>query len=83
MPSELRPSLKKTIADRYATQRAGGAFNAKEAGQIGSFDMGLQEKIWTAKNFVAADAEGLGMNGFKKYNQSRYLQGFNNRKYKG
>lgn len=42
-PTE-RPSLKTTLEDRYANQRVGGAFDAKEV-KVQPIDFGHQNKI--------------------------------------
>lgn len=88
MPASTpRPSIDTDLESRYATQRAGGAFDAKEAGTLGLGDMGIQERIWTKQGFQTAAGENLGMGpggggGTKSYDKSLMRQGFNNRKYK-
>jgi hypothetical protein len=41
----LRPSLQTTLEQRYSTQRAGGAFDAKNV-RNQPIDFGLQNKQW-------------------------------------
>lgn len=77
---EKRPSLIKTLEDKYKTEYVGGAYDAK----LPTPDIfGLQEKYWTTAGFVSANLEQLGTGGTKKIEDSLYRQGgFTNKKYK-
>jgi hypothetical protein len=75
-----RQSLNTDLATRYATQKVGGAYDAKKP----TPDIfGIQEKFWTKPGFPLGEQENLGTGGSKKIEQSLYRQGFNNTKYKG
>lgn len=79
MPTQSsRPSLKTDILSRFENQRVGSAFDAKN--HTGG-DFGHQEKLWTKPGFVKN--EELGTGGRNKLEQSLFLQGFTNQKYKG
>jgi hypothetical protein len=75
-----RPSLSKDLETRYASQHTGGAFDSKALGT--GVDFGLQEKFWTKAGFPAPQEERLGFGGTKQWTQTRYRQGFSDRKYK-
>lgn len=70
-----RPSLNKSLVERYSTQHIGGAFDASGPNQPDTF--GWLEKEWTVPGFVGADKEKLGLGGRKKYNQSEGNAGLN------
>lgn len=82
MPNPInRPSLNKSLTDRYASQHIGGAFDASGPNQP---DMsGWLEKEWTKPGFQVVEQlkdkskEKLGILGRKKYNQSEGNKGLN------
>ncbi len=74
-----RESLTKTLEQRYQTQHVGGAYDAKKP----TPDIfGIQEKLWTKPGFQNGGNGELGLGGQKKFDQSVYLKGFDNTKYK-
>jgi hypothetical protein len=75
-----RPSLNKSIEQRYADQHVGGAFDAKKPTPAETF--GTLEKTWTKPGFVNAIDNKLGMAGSKQLRESIYLKGFDNQRYK-
>ena len=72
-----RESLNKGLESRYATQRAGGAFDAKTAGKV-PVDF-LNNNF--ADGFTIRTTGNQDTHLAKK--DSSYLKGFNNIKYKG
>jgi len=73
MPTPIkRESLTKGIEARYASQNAGGAFDAKKAGTITVDDFG--------NDFADGFTKG-GLNTNLPKKDSSYIQGFDGRKY--
>lgn len=94
MAIDTRPSITKTIEERYATQREGGAFDIKTTlGNPGSHPRGrqpingIQEKKWTVPNFQAfavpqkSEFYEVG-DGINSLQRSVYMRGFDNRPYR-
>lgn len=80
MPTPInRESLNKSLEERYASQKVGGAFDAKQA----TPDIfGTLEKKWTKAGFVDSLEEKLGVEGSQSKKGSFFIQGFSNKKYK-
>jgi len=78
MPSQTpvnRESIQTTLEDRYATQKVGGAFNAKEV-KNQPIDFGHQDKIFESPaNFSADNFNDKALNFVNTL-------GWNNKKYK-
>lgn len=88
-PTE-RPSLTKCLAVRYSSQKAGGAFDAKniptQAGQRGSeggLGLGIQEQLYTTPLFRIASWAFMQQSDFKNDGKdlSAYVQGLSTVKY--
>jgi hypothetical protein len=90
MPTPIeRTSLKTDLASRYASQQAGGAFNAKDItteGGHSSLEKGggasLQSSMWTPKGFKVKMAQAITEFKDKALNFISG-QGLDTRKYKG
>ncbi len=80
MPTPInRESLNKSLEERYASQKVGGAFDAKQA----TPDIfGTLEKNWTKPGFAKRGEEGLAIDGSESKKGSFFIQGFSNKKYK-
>jgi len=85
IPTE-RPSIKTDLASRYATQPAGGAFNAKEVKEQ-PIDFGLNEKKYETD--AGWPEQTQGVSNFKGANVVPYTEissmasGLDTTKYKG
>ena len=83
-PTE-RPSIKTDLASRYATQPAGGAYNAKDVKNQPQ-DVSLNETLW--ENNPNRIIPQQGVSNFKGTNVTPYVeisslaQGLNTTKYK-
>jgi hypothetical protein len=92
MPNPIsRDSLVKTLEDRYNTQSAGGAFNAKKidtvAGNIVPTDrsaVNVQDTIYREGGFkIKYTKTGFkDVMGYVSRQLSQYIKGFNNKRYK-
>ena len=92
MADDIRPSLSKTLDQRYDTQRAGGAFNVKQT--LDSYAPGVVNDSLSAQATEFQSPAGFvvktGVNGtqFKdaqgtqSKQLSRYVRGLDNRRYK-
>jgi hypothetical protein len=87
-----RDSLVKTLEDRYKSQPAGGAFNAKNiqtnAGSVVSTDPGsfnLNDTLYRKGGFIVKETQ-VGYKGIEgnEYNSNSSLlsRGLNNKRYK-
>jgi hypothetical protein len=73
MPNPVdRPSLKTDLASRYASQRTGGAYDAKTAGTV--FDDFMNNEF--ANGFTKG-----GRNTLLPKKESSFAKGLNNKKY--
>lgn len=85
MPTPItRPSLTTDLASRYASQRVGGAFDARdiiEAGTDALFASFQGATFQNTNGFLTK--EQLGVSDFKNdgNNLSQYVQGLDTRKY--
>ena len=79
-----RPSLKTSLSQRYAGQRAGGAFDAKniptqpgQRGAEGGLGLGIQEQQYTIPLFRIASCAFLQQSDFNNSGKdlSLYVQG--------
>lgn len=92
MADETRPSISKTLDQRYETQRAGGAFNVKQT--LDSYSPGVVHNSLNSKATEFQSPAGFvvktGVNGtqFKdaqgvqSRQLSKYVRGLDNRRYK-
>ena len=98
-PNE-RPSLSKDLLTRYATQRAGSAFDVKltlkspgQALQTGDrLPIDGNERMYSTDDFAVKQLQGVtefldakeanSSSSPRSREISRYIKGFNNRKYK-
>ncbi len=92
MAEETRPSISKTLDQRYVTQRAGGAFNVKQT--LDSYSPGTVNDSLSAKATEFQSPAGFvvksGVNGtqFKdaqgtqSKQLSKYVRGLDNRRYR-
>ncbi len=87
-----RPSLNKTLESRYETQPVGGAYDAKNIVTKGGNTVSLGGSTYdtnytVTKGFKTQMATGVtelkDAAGVKSKQISLYMQGFNNKKYKG
>ena len=92
MPNPIsRDSLVKTLEDRYNTQPAGGAFNAKSidtnAGDIVPTDrtaVNVQDTLYREGGFKIKETQTgfKDAQGYVSKQLSQYIKGFNNKRYK-
>ena len=92
MPNPIsRDSLVKTLEDRYNTQSAGGAFNAKNiettAGDIVPTDrsaVNVQDTLYREGGFKIKETQTgfKDAQGYVSKQLSQYIKGFNNKRYK-
>jgi hypothetical protein len=86
IPTE-RPSLTTDLLSRYNNQRAGGAFDAHQAGTSTSDPSALARQFTNSDKFIIR--EPLLVSNFKGANNSNYTEisslasGLDTRKYKG
>ena len=96
-PSD-RPSLTKTLEQRYATQHAGGAFNVKErlggpgAPPIARMPVDGNEVLYSVDDFKVKAMQGVtelldaieanSTSAPRSKELSLYIRGFSNRKYR-
>ena len=85
-PTE-RPSLTTDLATRYATQREGGAFDAKTAGTATAPPSLQSQQFENTSQFVVKEplltTEFKGADNPNYKEISAYAQGLDTRKYKG
>jgi hypothetical protein len=85
--TETRPSLQKTLEERYKSQQAGGAFNAKEITTEGHASLekdgkaSIQSAKWTPKGFKTRMMSLLTEFNGKALGFANYL-GVDTRRYK-
>jgi len=81
MTPTARPSTENNLAQRYNSQKAGGAYDAKTIGKWGlhaPVENSLQSRFWTPLGFRVK----MNSSEFNNPGGSMYLQGHTTKKYK-